>query len=77
MSTIVKAAALQISPVLYSRVGTVERVVKKIRELGKQGVRFATFPETRYGGGRVEVHSLVRLGRIGIDEWPRGSRAAA
>src|SRR5271166_3722634 len=46
MSTIVKAAAVQISPVLYSRQGTVERVVKKIRELGNQGVQFATFPET-------------------------------
>jgi len=46
VSTIVKAAAVQISPVLYSRVGTVEKVVKKIRELGKQGVQFATFPET-------------------------------
>ena len=38
-------AAVQISPVLYSRQGTVEKVVKKIRELGKQGVQFATFPE--------------------------------
>jgi nitrilase len=46
MSTIVKAAAVQISPVLYSRQGTVERVVKKIRQLGKQGVQFAAFPET-------------------------------
>ena len=46
MSTIVKAAAVQISPVLYSRAGTVEKIVKKIRELGRQGVRFATFPET-------------------------------
>jgi aliphatic nitrilase len=46
MSTIVKAAAVQISPVLYSREGTVEKVVKKIRELGTQGVQFATFPET-------------------------------
>ena len=46
MSTIVKAAAVQISPVLYSRQGTVEKVVKKLRELGKQGVQFATFPET-------------------------------
>jgi nitrilase len=46
MSTIVKAAAVQISPVLYSRQGSVEKVVKKIRELGKQGVQFATFPET-------------------------------
>ena len=45
MNTIVKAAAVQISPVLYSRQGTVEKVVKKIRELGKQGVQFATFPE--------------------------------
>jgi aliphatic nitrilase len=46
MNTIVKAAAVQISPVLYSRQGTVEKVVKKIRELGKRGVQFATFPET-------------------------------
>jgi nitrilase len=46
ISTIVKAAAVQISPVLYSRQGTVEKVVKKIRELGQQGVQFATFPET-------------------------------
>jgi aliphatic nitrilase len=44
--TIVKAAAVQISPVLYSRAGTVEKVVKKIRQLGEQGVQFATFPET-------------------------------
>ena len=43
---IVKAAAVQISPVLYSRQGTVEKVVKKIRELSKRGVQFATFPET-------------------------------
>src|SRR3954462_10485720 len=46
MSTVVKVAAVQISPVLYSRQGTVEKIVKKIRELGKQDVQFATFPET-------------------------------
>ena len=46
MSTIVKAAAVQISPVLYSRQGTVEKVVRKIVELGERGVQFATFPET-------------------------------
>ncbi len=46
MSTIVKAAAVQISPVLYSRQATVEKIIKKIRELGKKGVQFATFPET-------------------------------
>lgn len=44
--TIIKAAAVQISPVLYSREATVEKVVQKIRELGKKGVQYATFPET-------------------------------
>jgi nitrilase len=44
--SIVKAAAVQISPVLYSREGTIEKVVRTIRELGKQGVQFVTFPET-------------------------------
>ena len=42
----VKAAAVQLSPVLYSREGTVDRVVQKIHELGQEGVQFATFPET-------------------------------
>lgn len=45
MNIIVKAA-VQMSPVLYSRKGTVEKIVRKIRELGKQGVQFAAFPET-------------------------------
>ncbi|TWI71293.1 aliphatic nitrilase [Bradyrhizobium huanghuaihaiense] len=44
--TIIKAAAVQISPVLYSREGTAEKIVQKIVELGRQGVQFATFPET-------------------------------
>jgi nitrilase len=43
---IVKAAAVQLSPVLYSREGTVDKVVRKIHELGQEGVKFATFPET-------------------------------
>jgi nitrilase len=43
---LVKAAAVQLSPVLYSREGTVEKVVRTIHELGRQGVQFATFPET-------------------------------
>src|SRR6478609_661410 len=46
MSKIIRAAAVQIAPVLYSREGTVDKVVRKILELGKQGVQFATFPET-------------------------------
>ena len=44
--TVVKAAAVQISPMLYSRGGTVEKIVAKIAELGDRGVQFATFPET-------------------------------
>lgn len=45
MSTI-RAAAVQISPVLYSREGTVEKVVAKIEQLARRGVQFAAFPET-------------------------------
>ncbi|MET7433639.1 nitrilase-related carbon-nitrogen hydrolase [Streptomyces flaveolus] len=44
--TVVRAAAVQISPVLHSRAGTTAKIVRKIRELGEQGVRFAVFPET-------------------------------
>jgi nitrilase len=44
--TVIKAAAVQMSPMLYSREGTVDKVVRKIIELGRQGVQFATFPET-------------------------------
>jgi len=43
---VVKAAAVQLSPVLYSREGTVAKSVRKIHELGQRGVQFATFPET-------------------------------
>lgn len=43
---IIRTAAVQISPVLYSREGTVLKVIQKIHELGKEGVQFATFPET-------------------------------
>ena len=44
--SVVRAAAVQMSPVLYSREGTVEKVVRKIHELGHRRVQFATFPET-------------------------------
>jgi aliphatic nitrilase len=43
---VVKAAAVQIGPVLYSREGTVEKIVRAIHELGQRRVQFATFPET-------------------------------
>jgi aliphatic nitrilase len=42
----VKAAAVQMSPVLYSRDGTIEKIVRKIQELAERKVNFATFPET-------------------------------
>ena len=44
--SVVKAAAVQLSPVLYSREGTVDKIVLAIRDLGRQGVQFVTFPET-------------------------------
>jgi aliphatic nitrilase len=43
--TVIRAAAVQMSPVLYSREATVAKVVEKIAELGRAGVQFATFPE--------------------------------
>ncbi len=45
MST-VRAAAVQISPILYSRDGTVAKVLENIFGLARQGVQFATFSET-------------------------------
>jgi nitrilase len=44
--TVIRAAGVQLSPVLYSREGTVEKVVRKIEQLGRRDVQFATFPET-------------------------------
>ncbi len=43
---IIKAAAVQLSPVLYSREGTVEKICKQIIDLGRQGVQYVVFPET-------------------------------
>ena len=42
---VVKAAAVQLSPVFYSREGTIEKIVGKIHDLSQQGVQFVTFPE--------------------------------
>jgi aliphatic nitrilase len=44
--TTVRAAAVQMSPVLYSRDGTIGKVVDRITELRRAGVQFATFPES-------------------------------
>ncbi|HVX14751.1 MAG TPA: nitrilase-related carbon-nitrogen hydrolase [Pirellulales bacterium] len=42
----IKAAAVQLRPVLYSRDGTVEKICRQILALGREGVKFVTFPET-------------------------------
>jgi nitrilase len=42
----IKAAAVQLSPVLYSRDGTAEKVCAAILEAGRAGARLAVFPET-------------------------------
>ncbi|CDL81336.1 Nit6803 family nitrilase [Xenorhabdus szentirmaii] len=46
MNRIIKAAAVQCSPVLYSQAETVKKICGIISGLGKQGVQFAVFPET-------------------------------
>ncbi|MEM6452097.1 MAG: Nit6803 family nitrilase [Cyanobacteria bacterium P01_D01_bin.105] len=45
-SRTVKAAAVQISPVLYSQSGTMEKVLKAIDDAAKEGVELIVFPET-------------------------------
>jgi aliphatic nitrilase len=44
--THVKAAAVQCSPVLYSREGTVNKICSWIEDLGQQSVELAVFAET-------------------------------
>ncbi|MDT3720783.1 Nit6803 family nitrilase [Pseudomonas oryzihabitans] len=44
--TIIRAAAVQFSPQLYSRQGTVDKLCQQLLELGRDGVQFAVFPET-------------------------------
>jgi nitrilase len=46
MLPIVRAAAVQISPVLFSRDGTIEKVLTAIDSAAKQGVQLIVFPET-------------------------------
>ncbi len=42
----VRAAAVQLSPVLFDRGGTVEKVVARIAEAASQGAEIVVFPET-------------------------------
>ncbi|MFP4133308.1 MAG: Nit6803 family nitrilase [Halothece sp.] len=45
-STVIRAAAAQISPVLYSCEGTTQKVLDTIRQVAKEGVQLIVFPET-------------------------------
>lgn len=45
-SRTVRAAAVQISPVLFSREGTVEKVLQAIAAAAKEGAQLVVFPET-------------------------------
>src|SRR5687768_5334679 len=42
----VRAAAVQLSPVLYSRDGTTEKVCRAIAEAAREGAELVVFPET-------------------------------
>ncbi len=46
MANVVRAAAVQLSPVLGSREGTVEKVVAAIRDAASKGAELCVFPET-------------------------------
>ena len=46
MAVKVRAAAVQLSPVLFSREGTVNKVCDKIAEAAAQGAELVVFPET-------------------------------
>lgn len=41
-----RAAAVQLSPVLFDRDGTTEKIVQNIEKCSEEGVRLAVFPET-------------------------------
>ena len=45
-SRTVRAAAVQISPVLHSQSGTMEKVLKAIEDAAKEGAQLLVFPET-------------------------------
>ena len=43
---IFRVAAVQLSPVLFNRDATTEKVIKAIEKCGREGIRLAVFPET-------------------------------
>ena len=43
---VIRAAAVQLAPVLFDRDGTTEKVIKTIDKCGQEDIRLAVFPET-------------------------------
>ncbi len=43
---IFRVAAVQLSPILFNRDATTEKVIKAIEKCGREGIRLAVFPET-------------------------------
>jgi aliphatic nitrilase len=41
-----RVAAVQLSPILFNRDATTEKVIKTIEKCGREGIRLAVFPET-------------------------------
>ncbi len=46
LKTSIRVAAIQLSPVLFDRDGTTDKVVKAIERCGREKIRLAVFPET-------------------------------
>ena len=46
MADLIRAAAVQLSPVLFSRSGTAEKALEAIAEAASQGAQLVVFPET-------------------------------
>ena len=44
--TMLRVAAVQLSPVLFDRDGSTEKVVEAVLRCGREGIRLAVFPET-------------------------------
>src|SRR6478672_497874 len=61
--TVVRAAAVQISPALYSREGTFDKVVQKIAELGRRGRQAQIVADTG-GPDRPDLHGELHGDRL-------------
>jgi aliphatic nitrilase len=88
----VRAAAVQMSPVLFDRAATIEKVSARIAEAGAQGAEIVVFPETvvpyypyfsfikapaAFGGDHVQlIEQSVAVPSPATDEIGRAARQA-